>query len=307
MKLKITILSVALIALAACSDGGSSGGNGILPPDRVKPNDVPPNPAPDSYVQEILLDMNEAPKYVPSNEAFMGAVIDGNDIKIISNWSQERQEALNKLSTSGRRFVDDIKRDCKIDNATLTKTGDLNRDKAESRVLKLSTSGTQCPYVTSENITENSSYTQDQAGQKIRFNQTKSQTQKVLINNDQIASLAGYKQTEFNLDMVTVADMTYQNTGTIKVTATGNGRLVRSNGDIISGPVSMILNQTLGTASSSADMSLLFEGTSKAGAIRVLVKQEPNQKTPSIYLNGKKVELEEWTSIGTTLQSKLAL
>lgn len=304
MKFLISSLVVLCAILSACSDDSGDkkdGGGGYAFTQDYQPNYKPQNAAPTQYLKDILVSIKDTNLYVPDDAAFFDAIINGSDVRPIWDGSQERQEALQKLSGDGLRFLNDIRTTCAINNAKKTESGEIRQGATKSQTLTMSTSGAGCPFVVSKNNLSETTYDTidvNQAAQTfhvvMRLSGVNSETRE--IRNQRVVDLSGTRSMAVNLRLSGNADVTQtasQQTMKMRIQGNGTVSVVLANGDTIGGLLSM---EVVGTEQAS-ESRVLFDGQSNHGAIRIVFIVRSNQP-PEIYLNGEKVNAAEWGGIG---------
>ncbi len=118
MKFLISSLVVLGLTLSACSKDDKNNNKGFR---DFNPTLKPQGAASETDVRGLLLKIKDASKYLPGEETYYDSTIEGTEAKNVDY--SARNEAMQKLNNEGTRFVDAIKRNCTIKNATKKETG----------------------------------------------------------------------------------------------------------------------------------------------------------------------------------------
>lgn len=297
MKKQFLAVMGSALLLTACSNGGGGNNGGINPLAK------PPNPAPEAYLQQLMTDFQASSSYLPAEEALFDIVMDGENVKSISANSPERKEALNKLNTTGRQFVDKILKSCEVKNANLSEGVGVGENKeGVSKTIKLltmSTRGANCVYLLDKSAqftTVVKDVVQDSRTGDVRakmiFSNNHKQFQKIqdasLVQASKFKSL----DVEFGMTMnIDYARTAAGETSTANGSITGKVSLELSNGDVIQGPIT----GTIQAANGQSMMRIQFSGSSPQGDIWIVAVSKGD--SGEIYVNGEKRELPNTTKM----------
>lgn len=311
MKLVLSSLLIVCAFLTACSkDDGDKKSKGYAFTKDFQPAHKPQNAAPQNYLQDVMVSLKESNLYLPSDAAFFNVIIDGSDVKSVWDGSDEREAAKRALNNEGLRFVEDIKRNCMINNAKKTESGEARQGGTKTQSIVMSTTGNACPLLIHKGDSTATTY------DLIDINQAAQTAHVVLrmqgsnfdsreVRNARIEGLSGIRLLKVEMNTTGSADITQnsrgQQTGKVHVEGVGSVILSLANGDTVQGPITM---EAVGT-DQSTELRFLFDGKSNQGAVRIVVIVKSNQ-APEIYLNGEKIDGSGWGGVGKMSLESLA-
>lgn len=275
-------------ALVGCSGGGGGGGA-----TGFNPNEKPQNAAEKQYVDELVATLSKSEKLVPSDVVVFDSVLDGTTAKDVTN-SDERKQALAKLSPEGQAFVKNVRAKCVVNNANVYQEGLESTPKVGSTIVQrgwMNTRGSGCPYIINEDNDSKITYTAlnvTPTSANIAANLSATSNSLKEILDETYVKMAGVRSMAMNMTM-NGAMTAYQDAQKVSQNAnyTGNGslKIILANSDVIQGPI-----QFLGSAANEKQsMQFLFDGTSPKGAIRIVGKMT-TETGLEIYVNGEKVD-----------------
>ncbi|MFS4461223.1 hypothetical protein [Bdellovibrio sp. HCB2-146] len=291
MKSVNVLLGALVFALMACSDGGgnSKGGGGM--PD-LKPGMKPANAVSEADLQYYAQLMNNSQSFLPADQVVFNDILSGAQTEAVTH--EQREEAKNRLSATGRQNISMIQQNCVIQDAESQTTGDQ-----EFKVGAVSTTvGTMgifdraaCP--TLMNKRANSKNTirsiEPLGSNSVRIvsfvENTESRSQTIESRSWQ-NSLQGAR---FNMEMASsgTVEATLANQSlNLKADVAGTGTLQVDllQNDYIRGPISF--NVKMDTATQKGQMQTLFDLQTTRGAIRIVVIG--TESSQEIYINGEK-------------------
>ncbi|MFS4460668.1 hypothetical protein [Bdellovibrio sp. HCB2-146] len=119
-KAILGLLLLSSAALVSCSNG-DNGGEDYTTEMQLNPYDVPHDAASEESVKKLFQDLQNSGKFKPGDKVIFGKFIDGGEAVGIARDSNEYQTELSKLNSEGRQFLAEIKANCQIQDATVTK------------------------------------------------------------------------------------------------------------------------------------------------------------------------------------------
>lgn len=256
---------------------------------------TPANPAPRSYLKDIVVALEKSQEYIPSEDAIFATVIDGQDIKHLSSRSQEKQEALQKLNSTGQGFLQSVQAQCTIQNASKREQGGAQEGQTQFVDLKMATVGDNCPLLINRSTSLRTYYKKARVVGN-RSYQMNIENKQTMINSVAVKEPAMQQQSglisfttkiemDANINATGSADSSSMSSN---VNVSGEIRIELHNGDVISGP---LLGKVIAT-DKSTNTRLIFNGQSSQGAIRIAVSVGQDAK-PEVYINGEKFDPEQ--------------
>lgn len=286
--------------LVACSGGGGGSGAPAINESfqfrqDFKPTLSPPGAVAKDYEEVVANSLLQFSQNVPAEEAYFGVVIRDSDIRYIWDDSAERVNAQKTLAPEGARLLNDIKVYCVINDAVKNETrpeaAPKEGDKI-SKVLEMSTSGTNCPLHFQKSVDSEWEYyavEEDTESGKIKNSMILNSQQKTTLTVRDPALLKTGVLKEMKVEISFQGNKTtwqrVKAADDSKVYLLGRGEmtLTLANGDVISGPITM---ETISTGESQ-QAQLLFDGRSAHGAVKVVLLDKAGG-SPEAYINGQK-------------------
>lgn len=326
MKVKFLLLAILLgLSLAGCSNVLPAGAlllgeekpNSPVPEPaapRFEPQEKPSHPAASEDIHKILKDLKQASTWIPEDPAFMRAIIVGDKVRDIFRGSQERNQALQKLTSEGLAFLARIARDCQLAPATRKDSGVARPGNTSKSVLSMSGQGAHCEYPFSKTLEKNvtaSPGTQDPNTGVYRWTESVSLTYREQrdVLNPRIQSLSNILlmervyQTSGALDLAASAKG-YDIAG--KFRSTGRVKIQFTQGEVLAGS----FYSESETRDNKTTTSLRFEGKIASGDVLIIALREAGTKTSPgtmrLFINGEPAPADILSFFGLELMEAVS-
>lgn len=306
MKKQIFAVVGSLLFLTACGDNGNGGGNSGA---EINPLAKPSNPASAQYLAGVVEVLKKSGN-IPSENVIFKKIIDNSEVKNISRDSAEYKNDFAKLNSVGRKFTEDIKNNCKIQDATKSERGTVAQGNTVVKTLTMGTSGQKCPYLVNKRNSQSTLYTQiagDYNNAQLKAVSEFTAVNNFTINDLRVQKASAVKSMAMEFKMVLNLDISKTNDQMVSRAGgpiTGQVNLVLANGDQITGPLDGSMSMT-GAAefdSKKADMVVRFTGKSPGGDIWFVMTS--HQGKVEMFVNGEKMNLN--TNRGLSLTDSVA-
>lgn len=287
MKKQVLALVGCALLLSACSESSDN-------TPKINIAAKPANPASNSYIADVFRSVNDVSAYVPSEDAIFEKSIENNTKVTELKGSEKQREALNKLNTTGRQFVDKVKSTCTLNNPQVTNSGEVKAGSTMSAKATSSTTGKNCALQMNSEITASAYFNEIKGSSLENFERaaatlTITATNRRVLRDERIIAATNLK--EFAINATVSAYGAIDQTKKVahgNATMDGDVKLVLANGETISGPFKGIVNVAAnGKDPAKVEITALFQGNSPKGDIWLGV-QLRDQKA-EVYLNGQKI------------------
>ncbi|NUN06376.1 MAG: hypothetical protein HUU57_11500 [Bdellovibrio sp.] len=293
MKMLFSLLLVSALA-TACSSGGGGGsaGPGGGPGADFKPTEKPANAASMQDVEALVNQLKNTEALIPGNEAIFKMVLSGADSVPVS--AQDKEAAIRKLNGVGATFLSKILTKCTISDARTTGSSQPTQVNVPAVANGyLSTRGAACPFIVNEQMQSETTYTSASNTSVVGVAKMSMLSRRDIMDSD-IVSKTGVLAVNQTMNMVNNFSYSQVNNKmTSMATLSGTGdlevRLLDQDGEFkIAGPMAIkgVLNDA------SIQVQTLFEGTSKKGAIRVVLIID-SKTGAKLFVNGQEISEEK--------------
>ncbi|KYG64761.1 hypothetical protein AZI86_11175 [Bdellovibrio bacteriovorus] len=289
MKKQVLALVGCVLLLSACSESSDK-------TPKINIMAKPANPASNSYVADVFRTVNESSAYVPSEDAIYDKKIQNNTEVTDLKGSEQQREALNKLNSTGRQFVDKVKSTCTVNNPTVSNSGELKSGSTIVAKMSSSTTGKNCALELSTDVSASVFFNEvsTRGSQLSDINRaaatlTLTATNRRFLRDERIIAASNLKELAINVSASAYGSIDgNKKVASANASLDGDIKLVLANGEVISGPINGIFGLSAnGENSAKVEMTVLFKGSSPKGDIW-LGMQFRDQKA-EIYLNGQKI------------------
>lgn len=301
MKKKVIASLGSVLFLSACSPIGQGAflisqlnkGKSSDNTPRINVMAKPANPASNSYVAEVFQAVNDSSAYIPSENAiFEKSIQNGTNVNKIS--ASDKREALDKLNSTGRQFVDKVKSTCTVNDPQISTSGEMKSGSTIVGKTSSSTTGKNCVLEMNTDVTA-SVYLNEMTGSGLENIERVTATLSAKVNysrllrDERIIAASNLKEIAISLNANAYGAVDApKKVVNANANLEGDVKLVLANGEVISGPIKGLFNVSAnGENSAKVEMAFLFQGSSPKGDIWLGVKFS-DQKA-EIYLNGQKI------------------
>ncbi|MNJ94700.1 hypothetical protein D3C87_124020 [compost metagenome] len=294
MRVLNLFLVGAVGTLVACSNGGggSGGDNGF---EDYKPAEKPANAISKADLQYYVTVAKTSTKVLPEDAAIYKIVVSGAKAQPVA--PDARAEALAKLDGNGKAALQSIQTNCTITDAVGSSQGDqeLRVGAQTLDTAKMSLSGAQCPLSgmvqeESRTIIKDLKANQSTNTAEIDTEVTQRSYTGRRVDSQELRDLSGFAGMELQVSTSGRVKLSIaQDKMSMEAQLKGKGQLQinLADGDIVKGPV----NFEASVADGKMMAQYLFDGTTRRGALRVVVLV--NQYQATYYVNGVQMSPEE--------------